>query len=61
MEYEVTWTVVVNARSPHEAAQKARARMIDPSKTQATFEVQPWRDAHSTRVIVVDDPDKSNL
>lgn len=58
MKYVVTWTMHVDARSPQQAAQRAREYMIDPSRTQATFSVE--KQPAPPQVITVQDPDRSD-
>lgn len=60
--YSVTWRVTVEAKDAMEAAERARARMIDPSNTTATFEVRrvPLGQATVPETVVVQDPDRSD-
>jgi hypothetical protein len=60
--YEVTWRTNVAAKSPQDAAKQARAVMLDPSNTQATFLVAYERrgGVRSLQRVDVQDPDRSD-
>lgn len=42
MEYRVTWIIDVDAASPREAAEKARAAQTRPDTTATVFQVQEY-------------------
>lgn len=46
-EYQVTWTIEVDAASPREAAEKARAAQFRLDTTATVFQVKPW--GHTTQ------------
>jgi hypothetical protein len=55
MEYRVTWEIDVEADSPRQAAEKARAAQVRPGTIATVFTVAPRVDPRGIRGLVADE------
>lgn len=55
MEYRVTWDIEIEANSPREAAEEARAIQLDPDSEAVYYEVYHYHDKFVDHIDLLED------